>query len=124
MKKTLTTYDIADELLADDNAAWTRAGAFALAEYLEDYEDSTGEEMELDVVAIRCDFSEHANLQEWADEYFSDAQQAADTLNLTLDTNGESFEEDEDETDEAIRKHINDNGTLIEFDGGVIVSSF
>jgi hypothetical protein len=91
---------------------------------LEEYEESCGEELEMDVVAIRCDFSEYSSLQEWADEYFSDAQQAADTLNLTLNMDGESFEDDDDEMEEMIRKHINDNGTLIEFDGGVIVSSF
>jgi len=124
MKKTLTTYDIAHELLADEYASWSYAGAFALAEHLEEYEESCGEELEMDVVAIRCDFSEYSSLQEWADEYFSDAQQAADTLNLTLNMDGESFEDDDDEMEEMIRKHINDNGTLIEFDGGVIVSSF
>ena len=48
MKKILNTYDIANELLADENADWSRAGAFALAEYLEDLEEDTGEEMELD----------------------------------------------------------------------------
>jgi hypothetical protein len=31
---------------------------------------------------------------------------------------------DEDEIDEAIRDYINDHGTLIEFDGGIIVSNF
>ena len=50
MKKTLTTYDIADALCQDENANWSRAGAFALAEWLEEMEESTGEETELDVV--------------------------------------------------------------------------
>lgn len=62
MKKTLTTYDIADALYADENANWSRAGAFALAEWLEEMEESTGAETELDVVAIRCDFAEHDSL--------------------------------------------------------------
>jgi len=124
MKTTLSTYDIADALKSDENANWSYAGAQALAEYLEEYEDSTGEEMELDVVAIRCDFSEYASLEDWASEYFSDTAQAADALGLTVDMSGDEFEEDEDEIAEAIRSHIQDNGTLIEFDGGIIVSSF
>ena len=62
MKETLNTHQVANALFKDENAAWTYAGALALAEYLEQFEDDTGEEMELDVVAIRCDFSEYASL--------------------------------------------------------------
>ena len=72
MKKILNTYDIANELRADENADWSRAGAFALAEYLEDLEEDTGEEMELDCVAIRCEFNEYDSLIECAKEYLSD----------------------------------------------------
>ena len=109
MKKTLTTYDIAHELLQDENAAWTRAGAFALAEHLEEYEDSTGETLELDVVAIRCDFSEYVSLEDWAVDY-----------GLEEDSLDDAHEEREDN----IRAFIQDHGQLIEFDGGIIVSSF
>jgi hypothetical protein len=124
MKKTLTTYDIAHELLQDDNASWTRAGAFALAEYLEECEESTGEEMEMDVVAIRCDFSEHSSLEDWASDYFSDSKQASNAMGLELDMDGETWMGDEEEIQDAIRSYIQDNGQLIEFDGGIIVSSF
>jgi len=120
MKKTLTTYDIAHELLQDTNAAWTRAGAFALAEHLEQYEEETGEEMEMDVVAIRCDFSEYSSLRVFLEDYHGTA------LNIALERSGidVSDMDDEDELDEAIRSFIQDNGQLVEFEGGIIVSSF
>jgi hypothetical protein len=124
MKKTLNTCDIANALIADTYAAWSRAGACALAEYLEEYEESTAEGIELDVVAIRCDFSEYTSLQEWASDYFRDESQAADELGLDLDMDGETVTNDEPEIEEAIREYIQDHGSLIEFDGGVIVSSF
>jgi hypothetical protein len=124
MKKTLNTYDIANELLADSHAAWTLAGACALAEYLEEYEESTGEELELDVVAIRCDYSEYTSLQDWASEYFTNEAQAADTLGLGLDMDGVTVANEEEEIEEAIREYIQDHGSLIEFDGGYIVSTF
>jgi hypothetical protein len=124
MKKTLTTYDIAHELLQDDHAAWTRSGAFALAEHLEQYEEETGEEMEMDVAAIRCDFSGYSSLEDWAGEYFSDSKQAADAMGLELDMDGETWTAEEEEVQESIRAFIQDNGQLIEFDGGIIVSSF
>ncbi len=125
MKQTMTTHDIADALSNDENANWSRAGAFALAEYLEELEESTGEEMEFDRVAIRCDFSEYKSLLDFADEYFGgDNRQAADALGLEIAMSGDEFEEDEEEIENAVRDYIENNGTLIEFDGGIIVSSF
>ena len=108
MKMTLSTYDIADALKSDTNANWSYNGAKALAEYLEECEESSGEEMELDVVAIRCDFSEHGSLREWADDY------------------GYEYDHGDEDDDIAaeIREYITDHGRLIEFDGGVIVSWF
>jgi len=115
MKKTLNTNQIADALRADDNANWSYNGARALAEYLEEYEENAGQEMELDVVAIRCDFSEYASLRAWAGEYFADWR---DELSLPEGMAGE------EEEDDAIREYIRDHGDVIEFDGGVIVSNF
>jgi hypothetical protein len=115
MKKTLTTYEIAHELMQDDNANWTRVGAFALAEYLQELEEDTGEEMEMDVVAIRCDFSQYDSLPDWGIEYFGSIEALNNEFGI--------FDIPED-LDEVIREYIQDNGQLIEFDGGVIVSSF
>jgi hypothetical protein len=123
MKTTLSTSDIARALKSDRNAAWTWDGAKALAEYLEEYEESTGEEMELDVCAIRCEFSEYASLEAWASDYFRNQADAVEQLGLTLGMDG-SIDEESDEIDDNIRSYTRDKGTLIEFDGGVIVSSF
>ena len=113
---TLNTYQIADALKNDTCARWSYNGSLALAEYLEEYEESAGEEIELDTCAIRCDFSEYSNLLEWAHDYFSNALEE-----LGFD---ETEENDDDEVDDKIREYIQDHGQLIEFDGGVIVSQF
>jgi hypothetical protein len=123
MKTTLSTSDIARALKSDENAAWSWNGARALAEYLEQLEEDTGEEMEMDVCAIRCDFSEFSSLEAWASDYFRNQADAVDKLCLTLGMDG-SIDEDEDEINDLIRSFIQDHGTLIEFDGGVIVSCF
>jgi hypothetical protein len=101
---TLSTYDIADRLLRDSNACWSRPGALALAQYLQNWEGDTGEQMEYDAVAIRCDFAEYPS----AVEAHNDMSTGED--NLT--------EDDEEKAMEWLR----DNGSVIEFDGGVIVS--
>lgn len=120
MKMTLNTHQIADALISDTCANWSRAGAFALAEYLEEFEESTGEEIELDTCAIRCDFAEYASLQAWFVEHYGQPLDKA-LASAGIDLDGD---EDEDEIDDLILSHIEDHGQLIEFDGGVIVSSF
>ena len=107
MKNTLNTSEAASLLMADDNAAWSMAGAFALVEYLEQVEEDCGTEIEFDRVAIRCEYSEHESLQGWAETWFESYQYAG-----ALDPA------------DAIRDLIQDRGQLIEFDGGIIVSEF
>lgn len=58
MIKVLNTNEVIDALLADDYANWSYDAAKALAEFYEELEDSLGEPIELDVVAIRCEWSE------------------------------------------------------------------
>lgn len=118
MKTTLTTSHAAEILANDEYSSFSRLGAFALVEYLEELEDSTGEEIEFDPVAIRCDFSEHDSLQDWAADYFgTPLAQWADDIGTDADA-------DDDTLDEKIREYIQDHGQLIEFSGGIIVSNF
>ena len=58
MINTLSTNQAVTELMADDNANWSYEAATALVEWLEELEDSSGEPIEFDPVALRCDFSE------------------------------------------------------------------
>ena len=44
-------------------------GLVALFEYLEELEDSTGENIEFDYIAICCDYSEYKNLDEFIINY-------------------------------------------------------
>lgn len=118
MKQTLTTYQAADILSNDENSSFTRAGAFALVEYLENIEDETGKEMDFCAVAIRCDFSEYASLAGFREEYFADDKQAREAIGA------EVGDEDDEELDTLTAEFIRDNGELVEFDGGVIVSNF
>jgi hypothetical protein len=104
MIETLSTYEIADRLLRDNNANWTRPGAFALAEHLQNVEDETGEQMEFDAVCIRCDYSEYPSAVEAHNDI----------------TRGHDLTEDEEET--ALER-LREVGEVIEFDGGVIVSN-
>ena len=90
MKHTLDHYEIATALLNDENAIWTRLGANALAQELEEYEESTGEELEFDIVAIRCGWNEDT-----AEELIS------------------NYSQDPDDTLEDVIQYVGDNTFLI-----------
>ncbi|OYW62708.1 MAG: hypothetical protein B7Z31_00110 [Rhodobacterales bacterium 12-65-15] len=66
-----------------------------LFDYLEEYEEGSGEEMELDVVAVCCDFSEDS------------AEDIA--ANYSLDVEGL----DEEETADIVRDYLNENTILV-----------
>ena len=117
---TLNTYQVADALKNDTCARWSYAGSLALAEYLEEYEESTGEEMELDTCAIRCDFSEYESALKCALEYGWSPEASI----LDDDDNIRPDEEVEEENNERALEWLQNRTQVIEFDGGVIVSSF
>lgn len=123
MKYTVSTYEAANILCNDTNANWSRAGAFALSEYLEELEVDIGEEIDFCPVALRCDYSQYASLEAWANEQWRLSFDGVDELGLTIGDDGK-IEESPGEIDEAIRDYIRDRGTLLEFDDGIIVSSF
>jgi len=113
MKQTLSTSQAADLLASDDNANWSYAGACALIEYLDDLGDDLGEEFEFDRVAIRCEYSEYDGLLEWAQSHWGGKLPSWEIF------------DDTSVVEDWIREHITDQGgTLVEFDGGVIVSEF
>lgn len=69
MKQTINEYDFVrsfDEMNRGDN--FSRAGRFALFGYLTDLEDDCGIEIEHDVIAICCDFTEYT-LEEYNNAY-------------------------------------------------------
>ena len=120
MKITLNTHDIINALLKDKYAAWSYNGAKALASACEEYEENCGMELELDVDGLRCKYSEYKSLEEWLMEYYGETlEEAFKSSGVDLDG-----DEEEEELADLIRSHIRDHGQLIEFDGGIIVSSF
>ena len=95
---------------------FSRAARSALFEYLEECE-AGGEEIELDVIGICCDFSEHANAIEWAKDYFADHDSMLVGLGLEAGA-------DDDDIEASATDYISERGTLLAFDGGIVVSQF
>ena len=71
MKETVTVYRFRDAFKQSDTYKnnFSYEGLYALFEYFEQLEDDIGEEIELDVVAICCDYTEYDNLNDFNDDY-------------------------------------------------------
>lgn len=81
---------------------FTYNGKRALFDYLERMEEETGEEIELDIIALCCEYSEHDSALEAAQEY-------DDSIN----------------SEEVARAYLEDRTTVIDVDGGgVIIQNF
>jgi hypothetical protein len=114
MKQTLMTYQIVDSLYRNKDNGFSFEGAKALAEYLEQLEEDIGEELELDVVAIRCEYSEYKNYQELNREYNV----------IDFDKDYPDNDLDDDDKDDLIKAELENRTTVIEFDSGIIIQNY
>jgi len=65
MKDTVTRYTFTNAM----RDHFTYEAIQALWDYFEQYESGTGEELELDPVAFRCEFNEYSSLEDFHDDY-------------------------------------------------------
>jgi len=69
MKQSVNMYDFERAFKNFERDNFSYDGLKALFEYLEEYEEDTGEEVELDVIALCCDYMEYDSLNEYNDDY-------------------------------------------------------
>jgi hypothetical protein len=77
MKTTVSVYDFREAFQKTRPNQFSYSGLGDLFEYLENYEEDTGQEIELDVISICCDFSED-NWKDIADSYDIDLSNCDD----------------------------------------------
>jgi hypothetical protein len=71
MKEYVTESTFIDAFKQSDTRKnqFSYEGLKALYEYFEEYEDSTGEELEFDMIGICCEYMEYDSLKEYNDDY-------------------------------------------------------
>ena len=81
MKQTIDVYGFRRAFERTDRKdQFSYEGLEALFEYLEEYEEGTGEEVELDVIGLCCDYCEYESLEEFHGEYDADKYPDLDKL--------------------------------------------
>jgi len=95
-------------------------GLQVLFDYLEEYEESTGEELELDVIAMCCDYS-HDTVQEIIQNYDIDISDYTDGICMA---SAYGLEKIENAKREAVRDYLESNTTICgETDSGFVYCS-
>ena len=105
MIRTVNKYDFIDAFRKMGREGnFSNDGLVALYEYLEMLEDDTGQPIELDVIALCCEFTEYDNLEEFQADY------------------GREFSN----IDKRFKYSIEDNTTIIPIEGtdGFIIQNF
>lgn len=100
MKQTVTETMFIEEFMAIRPQNFSIEGLRALFAHIEELE-TMGEEMELDVIALCCDFEE-----------YPDALTAVEDMGWECDSEEDAFDRLQSET------------TVIDFDGGIIIENF
>jgi hypothetical protein len=108
MKTTVSKHDFIDAFRAYDRLDnFSFEALDLLFAYFEEYEESAGEEIELDVVAICCEYNESD-----ADDIIADYR---------IDVEGM----DDDEKIDAVREYLQDNTQLVgETASGFVYAAF
>jgi hypothetical protein len=111
MFKVISECDFIDEFRSYDRYDGFGYKALkALYEYLEEYEEDNERKIELDVVSLCCEYCQYDTAIIAADELLTD------------------FEREEDEENEDFEarclEELQNNTTVIEYDGGIVVASF
>lgn len=68
IKTELSFYDFRAALKADEYASWSNDAISALFDYYEQLSEDIGQDIELDTVAIRCEWSEYS-VEDLAENY-------------------------------------------------------
>ena len=109
MKQTISFYEFKNAFMSLRPNNFSLEGLGVLWDYLQEYENDCGVEVELDVIAICCDFSEDS---------WENIAKSYDFIDL-------SECETEEEKIEEVKKCLEENSVLVgEVDGGFIYRDF
>jgi hypothetical protein len=102
MKQSVTFSDFCDAFRAHDRYdSFGYDGLRVIFDFLEDYEDQTGEDIELDVVAIYCDY----NLMHWSD--------IAQEYRIELSHLNDADDDYDEQAEQAVLDYLNNNTMVL-----------
>lgn len=104
--------------MRDEYAGWSYNGARALVEFLESYEEDSGEVLEFDRVALRCDYSEYRSAWDAMMQY------QPDDMPTVENSEGMDLVQLSEEQEALALCWLEERTSTIQFDGGIIIANF
>ena len=118
MKITINFSQFCDAFSDSYKNNFSYEGKEALFDYLENYENDTGEEVELDTIALCCDYSEYDSAWDAMKEYQSDDMPCEGA-------EGDDLVEIQAKNETAAHEWLDERTIVIDVEGGhVIVAAF
>ena len=115
--RQITRMDFIDAFKAVRPDNFTYEGLQALYNYLDNLSDEINQPLELDVIAICCDYSQYETAWEAMEQYQPEDMPTVDEEDIDLIELSEKQEA-------LALEWLNDNTTVITFKGGVIIQNF
>lgn len=111
-QSNLSFGDFCDSFSESYSNNFTYSGKKALYDYLTQYEEDTGQEIEMDIVAFCCDYNEYSDIEEYIQNYNTDIDKS-------------DFDNEED-FKKAVIEEIQNKTTFIEIEGkeGFIIQAY
>lgn len=125
MKEYVSVYTFRDRFLQSDTYKnnFTYEGLTALYEYLEEYEESTGTEIDFDMIALCCEYSEYDSAWEAMEDRGN--KEDMPTVDI-VDENGEGKDlvEIQEESEKLALEWLEERTQVIPFEKGIIIQQF
>lgn len=117
MKEQISETQFMDRFIdMNRNDNFSYDGKRALFEYLEQYEEDTDTEVEMDIIALCCEYTEYEDIKEFLNAYSN-----------TIKIDRKDFEKDEEEEyNKAVMEELEEHTTVIRIENseGFIIQDF
>jgi len=118
MKEQISFSTFYDRFMTIRPDNFTYNGLRSLYDYLEEYEEVTDIEIELDVIALCCEYNEYSDIEDYLKYYDTDVDKE-DYLDPDIDCY------DTDDFNEAVLEEISNKTTIIKVnDDGFIIQLY
>ena len=115
IKETVNDCRFTDVLMADEYAGWTYGATKALFDYYEQLSEDLGEDIELDRVAIRCDWTEYDSALEAYTEYADGLAELYEAQGVDIpDCNTTTKEERDEEAEKLAREWLEERTQVLD----------
>lgn len=85
MKQSVNWYTFRDAVFAHDRLSqFGMDGWRAIFDYIEEYEQDTGEEQEMDIIALCCELTRYENLAEFNEAMGENCETMQDVNDMTM----------------------------------------